>query len=679
MKNSTLLKLLLTLTAITVMAIPVGLITVQQVNAEPVPKLHTVVWEPNGANNAADLEWNPEYLKLHTTSSVKWHSTTTIHVTGLDTYGQPIEATVVVPANTQVSKDFYFVDPHSNQPVAFAKITGIFQQNGTESTFMEIDTEPEPWEDYIGMYETLPGFEPGQYYIGDVPFYKDYPEPGKYWVGHGYGQNPTQGTVPLEPSNPDPLKICINWHDYNHDLLPTNPDGTPGPYLAEFPGIGGGGAKADANITIEGLDQNGEKLTVTTTIHVHDKIVSVNAGNHTWADVCKVWGGSAQDEYEILTEPNMELPLFKYYIWIDHLTLHPKYYDILANPTQPEGKTQITVALRDQDGHLVHANQTIILNWQTSGGKIEPSYDISITKCHTTATVNLTADTNPRTIKVVVDANVPPDQLTPPLESAPARNLLAWTEMTFDGVNSVLTDNVWPIHTMTCGYTTMNGSTITMNAPFEPPLEPPEGPEPYSLIPPFKLDGPIFEVIIPFYPGCNLISCPVHPIMLNWTCEAYGGPGIPMELLFGNTSATDTIEAIWWYNASGGNWDYYIPGVTHAGKYFTDGVGYWIKAEKQGTLEISGVIMENAPFVPPEYPVYDSWNLMGVTSIWGVSIDDYLECLRVGDVKLYGPVWVYYARYRAWVRNPSWGFYPTEAFWVYYKDNDILDNPTLAP
>jgi hypothetical protein len=125
-------------------------------------------------------------------------------------------------------------------------------------------------------------------------------------------------------------------------------------------------------------------------------------------------------------------------------------------------------------------------------------------------------------------------------------------------------------------------------------------------------------------------------------------------------------------------WETYIPGIT-TGKNFTDGIGYWVKAEKPCTLEISGVEMENAPFTPPEYPVRVSWNLMGVTSIRGVTIDDYLQCLSAGPVKLYGAVWVYYAWAGVWVRNPPWGLYPGEAFWVYYKANDVLDTPTIAP
>jgi hypothetical protein len=209
------------------------------------------------------------------------------------------------------------------------------------------------------------------------------------------------------------------------------------------------------------------------------------------------------------------------------------------------------------------------------------------------------------------------------------------------------------------------------------PWLPPElgGPKPTGI----KLDGPIYEVMIPIEVGCNLISCPVHPMLCtNYYCEAYGGQGIPMDLLFGKTSATDCIEAIWWYCAGTKTWYNYIPGVSNPDAYFKDGVGYWIKAEKPCTLEISGVIMENAPFTPPEYPVGPSWNLMGFTSIYRMTADDYLESLSVGPYEFYGPIWLYNAYNGVWTRNPS-VIYPTQAFWMYYKANSFLTLPTLAP
>jgi hypothetical protein len=223
---------------------------------------------------------------------------------------------------------------------------------------------------------------------------------------------------------------------------------------------------------------------------------------------------------------------------------------------------------------------------------------------------------------------------------------------------------------MMWGYTDRNGVLFTKPVPPKPVL--PDwlgGPAKDGI----KLDGPIYEVMIPLYAGCNLISSPVHPILCNTYMSGYPSTpwpnGIPMNLLFGNTSATTCIEAVWWYCAWSG-WHHYVPGVDTEG-YFTDGVGYWIYAEKPCTLEISGVSMENAPFKPSVYPLKaNSWNLMGVTSLTGMSIKDYLESINSGDpayMSAAGPVWVYNAKYGAWYRNPSWGLWPTQGFWIYNK------------
>jgi hypothetical protein len=706
MKTSKLLELLLALSIIPMLLIPLTA-QVFAVSIPPVtpmspggpqnPTVDPILWETGGEAAAATLAWNPEWLKLCTKTQI--HSQTTIIVQGQDVYHQNVEAKVVIPAGTDESKYFILNDTHSTPPwpVTFAKITGIFQQNGTHCNAVEILTHNNSLQQYIGRYTTSGLFKAGvgpspwlstaQYLVATGPH--TYPD----WQGGGYLPTPhptaTYQNVPVEPVNPEPLKIVTNWIDNDQDAQID-----PG----ELHGVGAPGAV----VWIEGLDENGNPLIVGTTIT--DTINEVNAGAHTWSTVCKVWGGG-NDEYYIFTHPMRERALFKYFIRIDHMNIYPECYDILANPDQVSGAypgaTNITVALVDADNHLVHAPVRIIagpgpyaeirnvtVNFMTTGGKIQPSYEVQIPPCHITATVNLTADTNARTIKVTANANVPPCQ-SDSVQSEPL-SLFAWTELTFDGINSVQVSHV-VVHTMMWGWETWNWNGTVMfkkgpdpvtgsgPVPPKPPL--PEwlgGPWANSSKPPYKLDGPIYEVMIPLYPGCNLISIPVHPYLCNtYFCEAYGGHGIPMELLFGKTSATDTIEAIWWFNESG-MWETYIPGVT-TGKNFTDGIGYWVKAEKPCTLEISGVEMENAPFTPPEYPVRESWNLMGVTSIRGVLIDDYLQCLSAGNVKLYGAVWVYYSYSGTWIRNPPWGLWPGEAFWVYYKANDVLDNPTIAP
>ena len=623
-----------------------------------------IVWQPGGQAAATNLHWNPEFLKLETETDV--HSDTRIIIQGRDTYGQNIEAKVDIPAGTTKSEYFMFNDTHTTppMPVAFAYIDRIFQQNGTESTIVKILTEP--WLDGIQLFlgyfdykdEFLSGTIPSSPWNGA----KYIIATGLHDPSHNYHPQATTQAVPVEPMNPELLKVAINWKDLDKDAQIDDNE------------IPTGGAQNPGTFTLEGLDEAGNKVITSASFLADAKIVEVPIAC-SWSTVCKAWTDS-QEQFYVFTHPLPETDLFKYAIYIDHLTIHPDAYDILANPQSPYGKTRIIVALRDVDGNLVHANDDVILNFYTSAGKIQPSNDITITLCHVTAETLLIADTNARTLKVVVDANVPPDETFPPF-LRPALNLRAWIELTFDGINSVFHEGA-PIHMLMCGYNNSAGIDVSMPAPFRQWL-PPElgGPQPDGI----KLDGPLYEVMIPLYVGCNLISSPVYPM---FGPKHYDLEGIPMELLFGMTSATDTIEAIWWYDAENGKWNHYIPavdGTTPQGKYFKDGVGYWIKAEKPCTLELSGVAMENAPFVPAEYPVYHSWNLMGFTSILPMSIADYLESLATGAgpnpvASAVGPVWVYYAKYRGWVRNPSWGLWPTEAFWMNYK----LPGPAdLAP
>jgi hypothetical protein len=609
-----------------------------------------IYWQPSGMAAAGDLAWNPEFLKLETETDV--HSNTRIIIQGRDTYGQNIEAKVDIPAGTSKSEYFTFNDTHTTppMPVAFAFIDRIFQQNGTESTIVKILTEP--WlggiQTFLGYFDYNDDFLSGT--IPSSPWFG-----AKYLIATGlhttiYHPLATTQSYPVEPMNPEKLKIAINWKDIDKDLqIDDN--------VQEFPTNGSQNA---GTVWLEGLDEHGDKIVKEVSFGIHTKIVEVPHTN-VWSTVCKAWTDS-QEQFYVFTHPIPETDLFKYGIFIDHLTIHPDAYDILANPESQYGKTRIIVALRDVDGNLVHAHDDVILNFYTSAGKIQPSNDITITLCHVTAETWLYADTNARTLKVVVDANVPPDETFAPF-LRPAMNLRAWIELTFDGINSVFS-TAWPIHTLMCGYnnTASGDAGISMAAPFRQWL-PPElgGPQPTGI----KLDGPLYEVMIPLYVGCNLISSPVYPM---FGPKHYGDPlvGIPMELLFGMTSATDTIEAIWWYDANTKKWNHYVPsvdGTTPQGKFFEDGVGYWIKAEKPCTLEISGVMMENAPFVPAEYPVYHSWNLMGFTSIVPMDTADYLESIA-GSA---GPIWTYNAQWRVWIRNPAM-LWPTNAFWMNYQD-----------
>jgi hypothetical protein len=684
-KKSILLMLLLTLSIM----LPVFTMKANAypVTATPSTFPQIVEWVGNGSNTVwtgtglkayETLKWNPEYLKVQVWSEIE--TETTIIIQGKDTIGENIEAKAVIPEDAVMQSIWIFNDTHTDppKPVAFAEITGILQQGGTDNTKFLIYTEPEPFEEYLGQYHFSTGFEPGKYDGSVIPVAWN-----QFLVGHGPDTPYTVQDVPVQPSNPDPFKIVVNWVDKPNllgisDLLPT---------ANEFPN---GGALTDSTVYLESLDENGNKVITPVFIPATTTITGPITGC-TYSTFCKVWGGLQGISYYIFTEPMPQRALFYYYIKIDHITIHPESFDILAYPDYIDpfgypGVTDITVALRDIDGNLVNAedygtingiDQKIIVNFFTSGGIIQPSR-ATIKKEHSTLTVNITADTNPRTIKVTADANIPPSAWHD------AMNLFTWTEMTFDGINSVLS-TVWPIHKLMCGYTDVTGTPTTMAAPFKQWL-PPElgGPVPDGI----KLDGPLYEVMIPLYVGCNLISSPVYP-MLGYD-QYQLGQGIPMDLLFGKTSAIDTIEAIWWIDPIDDPapaeplvekvaWHTYIPGIPDPTAFFRDGIGYWIKAEKSATLELSGVAMENAPFIPCEYPVHRSWNLMGFTSIGPMKTDKYLESLATdthydvitgsGSVSIasaVGPIWVYDAPSRTWTRDPDW-LWPTQGFWMNYK------------
>jgi hypothetical protein len=130
----------------------------------------------------------------------------------------------------------------------------------------------------------------------------------------------------------------------------------------------------------------------------------------------------------------------------------------------------------------------------------------------------------------------------------------------------------------------------------------------------------------------------------------------------------------------------YVPGVSHdPTAYFRDGVGYWIKADKPCTLEISGVWLENGPFTPPTYSLTgNSWSLVGVTSLTGIQTSQYLESTMGSTaVEAAGPVWQYSnplmtnipAGIAGWQRDPTW-VWPTQALWVY---NKVPTSINIAP
>lgn len=636
----------------------------------------------------------PEFLMLSVDAGVPVITTTTITIQGTDALGQPISAQVTIYGTSANSigqqAEYIFIDPSSGCPVAFSSITNIMQQGGTDGNKFLISTVPETelytplpifavgaqftpavyFQQYMGQYDlgtqqqTGDGWQPGIYTWGNGPTAIN-----PYWITLGVGIAPGHQAFPFQPLVPEPITVYVNWHDNNHDLVPGDTTGVP-TVSDSFGTVHAG------TIYVEALNEKGQKLILSHTFAAGD------APYFTWdccGEIDKMWGGNQQDSYYIFTTPPQTVDLFYYFITVDHVTIYPGSFDILANPNSPDGTTTITVALKDVDGNLVNwgghfANSTftkLLLSFYTSGGTINPSYNIWIPEESSTATATLTADTNPRTITVKCDANVP-QVILGGHNFHDDLNLMVWTQMTFDGVNLVPPTATWPIYTLQCGYTDAQGNSFTMNAPMEPALPPTlGGPAPNGI----KLDGPLYEITINLYQGCNMISSPVYPMFGATT----NFQGIPMKELFGTSGALDAIEAVWWYDSSVPIWYYYIPatGETNypTAPTFQDGVGYWIKAEKPCVLEISGVAMENAPFLPAEYKVHSSWNLMGFTSINPLTTADYLESLATGGdngvmganlASAVGPIWTYNAQFRGWIRDPNM-LWPTNAFWMNYK------------
>ena len=258
--KANLLVVLLMLSMIS--AIP--MIATRHVSAEPVPDGSKIVWEDGTGAAAATLKWNPEFLELLTMQYTEYDTIVTID--GKDTYGQVIEASVYIPAGSAMSSIFTFLDCQSGCPVAFAEIDNIFQKYGTNGDQFEILTCPVPYETtgtHIGQYY---GQYLGEYYkpssgtFGYYPGYNDYINNayGTFLVANGQGNSYGTQPYPVEPYNPDPLVVYINWKNYAEDLYPK---------AGEFPT---GGARTATVLTIEGMDENGNKAIGLCTIGKND-------------------------------------------------------------------------------------------------------------------------------------------------------------------------------------------------------------------------------------------------------------------------------------------------------------------------------------------------------------------------------------------------------------------------
>jgi len=576
-KASTILMLsLLTLSILSVFAIPV--------NAPKVTTPPILDWIPPSGQAVHDsLECDPEWLKVRTNTYVSHDTTIIVH--GKDTFDQDIEAKALIEEGTPAQIEFPLIDVHSGENVTFAKITGVYQQGGEHCNAFEIHTMvnetliaflPVPWQQLLGMYHNETGYEPEL----DASYY------------------------PVEPYNPAPLKVVINWHDSNGDGQPSAAECSP--------------ASVDTTITIKGLDQHGNPLEQTVNIPAGSRIVPVDILCHTWSTVCTVRGGEMLTgiSYFIFTHPNSQRGILKYRIAVDHIEVTADPKNILADGTST---STITITLLDIDGHEVHWSTVadpVEINVAATGGKVKPSLGITIKGCHTYNITTLISDTNARIVNVTALA------IIPAVGIHPEKQLFAWDIVCFDGLNSVPYKSAYGIIDI--------GGVGT---------------------------GKHYAVFIRLNEGCNFISIPVVPDEhLSWdmlpcagqcliSVAAYQGGA---WLYYDYTVPAGDIISIkdgcgYWVKAekpctlviSGKSMDQYDP-ITHFG-------------------------------LPPMYPMALGWNMIGVTSLRPIPTADYFESLHdmsLGE-KLWGPAWVF--RNGKWLRNPA-SLKPTEAVWLFTYD-----------
>ena len=555
---------------------------------------------PNGAAVAARLAKNPEFLKVHTLTPI--HHATWIDVLGTDAYGQNIEAKALIPVSNLVEQNYPLVDPTSGLPVAFASITNVYQVGGEQDTSFQIQTMPISYEQFLGMYHQNVGYTP----------------------------NIVNGNA-VEPFNPDPLKVAVNWANVSGT---SGPDLGGVPYPQDFTNL----PTAQSNITIIGLDEHGNQITQMVTINPGAEIVLLDPTRSldTWSTVCTVSGGDAYTSYYIFTSPEPQQPILNYNITISQIELLFSQADILAN-----GKcnTTVTLMLLDQDGNAVHwavnvpgqqSAPPIEVNFASSGGNIVPSTGIQIQGCYTNTTTTLTADTNARIVKVSAIAYLPAVQRLVNnvwITITYGRSLSWATTCCFDGINSAPT-------------------TIT-GYPYRATVVPIDFPSATAV----NTCGQEYAAFITLYKGCNFISIPLVPDQhLTWNMI----PDANQDLSCVQTYVCDPSPSVWLhYNFTSGVGDT-IP--------ICDGMGYWISAKENCTLVISGTFMA-ACQTPPEYVMCLGWNMVGVTSLDPSTTMNYLGSLDIQQaLKLYGPVWAW--RVDHWCMNPTM-VYPGEALWVF--------------
>ncbi|MCL0090769.1 hypothetical protein M1O13_02080 [Dehalococcoidia bacterium] len=143
--------------------------------------------------------------------------------------------------------------------------------------------------------------------------------------------------------------------------------------------------------------------------------------------------------------------------------------------------------------------------------------------------------------------------------------------------------------------------------------------------------------------GWNLISLPLIPL----------DPAIETVL-----QGVEGIEIVWAYDAETGEWLRYTPAAGGTLTEMVDGKGYWIKMSAPATLTVSGFEMPLPPDVPPEYPVFEGWNLIGFRSLAPMSAGEYLAGVE------WTKLWTFHQG--VWTRlGPEDEMVPGRGYWLF--------------
>lgn len=119
---------------------------------------------------------------------------------------------------------------------------------------------------------------------------------------------------------------------------------------------------------------------------------------------------------------------------------------------------------------------------------------------------------------------------------------------------------------------------------------------------------------VPLDEGWNLISLPLIP---NDT---------DIETILVGVSSN--VATVWHYDTETKAWSSWAP--VWSGDLLTmeDGKGYWIQMNTADTLVVEGVEFPLPPALPPAYPVFEGWNLIGFKSCTPRTASDYLAAIE---------------------------------------------------